>query len=288
MRIKILGCGTSTGVPVPGCQCEVCTSIEPKNTRLRTSALIELQEKDLPENSPILSPLRQESADPERVLCRVLIDTGPDLRFQLLREDVRSVDAVLYTHTHADHIFGIDDLRGICFSQGYPILAYTSEANTKELKQYFPYIFDPDPEYLGGAPPKIDLKVIQAYSAFELFGVPVVPLPVLHGKLEILGFRIGSFAYLTDCSAIPVDTKSALQGLDVLCLSGLRSRPHPTHLSLDEACREILSLAPKRAYLIHLSHDVDYSSENARLATVSNAETGPLIELAYDGLQIAI
>lgn len=276
MKIRVLGCGTSTGVPVPGCDCAVCNSKDPKNSRLRTSALLELQESDLPPDSPLLQ------GDPHRVVSRILIDTGPDLRYQLLREKINSIDAVLYTHTHADHIFGIDDLRGICFAQGCPILAYASKNNVDDLKHYFPYIFDPDPNYLGGAPPKIRLDPITPYEKFFIAGVAIQPLPVLHGKLEILGFRVGSFAYLTDCSAIPERTKAELKNLDVLFLSGLRERPHPTHFSLQQARAQVEELAPSHAYLIHLSHDAEYQIENAKL----KALPPPAIELAYDGLTV--
>jgi phosphoribosyl 1,2-cyclic phosphate phosphodiesterase len=260
--------------------CGVCASHNPRNKRLRTSAFVELQEKDLPEEA---SP-GPAAADPERVICRVLIDTGPDLRYQLLREEIRQIDAVLYTHTHADHIFGIDDLRGICYCQGHPIAAFAAHDHVTDLRNYFSYIFAPDPAYLGGAPPRIQLSPIEPYVPFSLAGVPILPLTVLHGKLEILGFRIGNFAYLTDCSGIPERTKAALAGLEVLFLSGLRARPHPTHLSLQEARREVQALAPGRTYLIHLSHEVDYETENEKLLAVPE----PAVELAYDGLSVRV
>lgn len=286
MRIRVLGCGTSTGVPVPGCECHVCTSKDPRNSRLRTSAFLEIQRKDF--QSAATNGLAVET--PDEVVHRILIDTGPDLRTQLLREDIREVDAVLYTHTHADHIFGIDDLRGICFSQKRSILGFGSIHTVNDLRSFFPYIFSPDPSYMGGAPPKVDLH------SFEESGIVVIEkpdlgilriqaIPILHGNLPILGYRIGKFAYLTDCSEIPESSRALLKGLDLLFLSGLRPKPHPTHLSLEQAQAEILTIAPKQAYLIHLSHDVDYETE-MKILKERLGESQQHIELAYDGLRV--
>lgn len=276
MRARILGCGTSTGVPVPGCRCAVCVSKNLRNERLRTSLFLELQEKDRPD--------WKSRKGGEEVIARVLIDTGPDLRMQLLREDIREVDFVLYTHTHADHIFGIDDLRGICFSQKHAVAGYASPSSVSELRHYFPYIFSPDPAYMGGAPPNVELTPVEPLVEFEICGVPILPVRVLHGTMEILGYRIGSLGYVTDCSEIPEDSREALANLNILFLSGLRIRPHPTHFSLEQAYRAAETLAPKRAVLIHLSHDVDFERESQTLKSFGSLP----VELAYDGLRVEL
>lgn len=289
MRIRVLGCGTSTGVPVPGCRCSVCRSNSPRNKRLRTSLFIELQAKDRtpPQSkpgdntSPSASTVHGAAVSPDEIIARVIIDTGPDLRYQLLREDISEIDAALYTHTHADHIFGIDDLRGICFSQKHSVDGYASQASVEELRRYFPYIFSPDPSYMGGAPPNVQLSVVNPHTPFEIAGVSILPLRVFHGAMEIFGYRIGDLGYVTDCSQIPDESRRELRGLKLLFLSGLRPRPHPTHFSLEQAYREAADLKPEKTYLIHLSHDVDFERESG---TIAEMGTRP-VELAYDGLR---
>ena len=266
---------------MPGCRCEVCTSTDPRNARLRTSSFIEVQGKDLIGSDPALS---------DSTLFRILVDTGPDLRAQLLRESISEVDAVLYTHTHADHIFGIDDLRGICFSQKRSVLGFASSESVQELKHYFSYIFSPNPSYLGGAPPNVELQSVEPLKPFLASNrcpIAITPIPILHGNLGIFGYRIADFAYLTDCSEIPESSAAALQGLEVLMISGLRPKPHPTHLSLSQAQAQVVKLAPKRAYFIHLSHDVDFERESKAIqASMAMEQSESSIELAYDGLVI--
>ena len=264
MRITVLGSGTSTGIPIPGCTCEVCTSTDPRNTRFRTSALVELIKGENTHN--------------------ILFDTTPDLRAQALKFGFSRIDSVLYTHTHADHVCGIDDLRSFNFVNKMRIPVYANEDSSEHLLRMFSYAFKPDPNYEGGAPPQLDLKKITPYEPIELLDTSVIPLPIYHGKMEILGFRIGGFAYLTDCSAIPERTAGYLRDLDVLIIDGLRDRPHNTHFTQEEAVAEIVKLKPKKSYLIHMSHEVEHIRANAKLREFSNLD----IELAYDGLVIEL
>ena len=264
-KATVLGCGTSTGVPIPGCSCDVCTSDNPRNKRLRPSIYLELA-------------LGNDTNK------GVLIDTSTDLRQQALRQKIASIDAVLYTHSHADHIFGIDDLRSFNFIQKNPIPVYAKKSTAADLSRLFKYAFFPDPNYQGGAPPRLELHTIEAYQALNLFGANFIPLPLLHGTMEIFGYRLGNFAYLTDCSSIPEKTKEHLQNLDTLILDGLRDRPHKTHFTLKQAVYEIEQLKPKQSYLTHMSHDIEYEEANQRLAQ----STEQNVELAYDGLEFSI
>jgi phosphoribosyl 1,2-cyclic phosphate phosphodiesterase len=252
MRVTFLGTGTSTGVPVPTCDCRVCTSDDPRDRRLRPSALLAWGESG------------------------VLVDTTPDFREQALRFGVERVDAVLYTHSHADHVLGLDDLRLYNWKQRAPIPAYGSEQTLEELSRTFWYVFEPGPS--ENTRPDIERRPIG--GPFELLGRRVVPIPLFHGRMPIFGYRVGRFAYLTDVSEIPEPSYELLRGLDVLVLNGLRERPHPTHLSLEGALACAGRIGARRTLLTHVSHEVHHRSVSAGLPAG--------VELAYDGLCVEL
>ena len=252
LTITILGSGTSSGVPVIACDCEVCRSSNPRNRRLRSSALVDVRG------------------------VKILIDTGPDLRQQCLENDIRRIDAVLYTHEHADHIFGCDDLRIFNFIQKQEIPAFGHARTIGHLKKVYSYFTNPFQN--GGGVPKVDFHEIS--EAFNFQGILIEPIPVWHGKLEIFGYRIGSFAYINDCSAIPDRSLERLKGLKALILDALRYSPHPTHFNLDEAVQVAQQLGAERTFFTHITHDVDHSEANGKLPNG--------MELVFDGLQIAI
>ena len=263
---------------MPGCGCDVCVSTDKRNTRLRTSILIELDSTDLPE-------AMQADVDPAASPAfRILVDTSSDLRYQALRDGISRVDAVLYTHTHADHVFGIDELRSFNFASGIEIPIYASEASATELELRFPYAFFPNPNYEGGSPPRVKLHRFVHYKELSLLGVTILPLPVMHGSMEVTAFRIGKFAYVTDCSFIPESSRAQLMDLDVLVLDGLRRRPHRTHFTLDRAVEEIELLRPQKTYLTHISHEIDHQESNAYLKTLTTLP----VELAWDQLVISL
>ncbi len=244
----MLGSGTSTGVPVIGCRCAVCTSAHPRNRRLRTGLRLEWE---------------------GRV---VLVDTSPDFRQQALTHDIGRVDAVLYTHAHADHVYGLDDLRIYNFRQKAAIPCYGSARTLDALRRYFSYVFEPGNE--GGGKPQLEL--IPVREPFALLGREVVPVPVLHGGMEVFGYRLGRFAYVTDCNRIPEESVGLLAGLDVLILGALRYRPHPTHFSVGEALAQAEALGARRTIFTHLAHEVDYTAPAAPLPAG--------VEFGYDGL----
>ncbi len=252
--LTFLGSGTSMGVPTLGCQCAVCTSTDPHNRRTRPSIRLEY-------NSHI-----------------VLIDTGPDFHAQALREDIRHVDAVLYTHGHADHVMGFDDLRPLSFRVPGNLPIYADDATAGGIERIFDYTFRKEDRYPTSA--RVDLHRIDPTpgSATELFGASFRRIPVLHGKEEITGFRFGAAAYLTDMSDIPAESLALLQNLDILILDALRRTPHPSHSHLDRSVAYVEQLKPKRAFFTHISHDLDHEATEAALP--------PHIRLAYDGLQI--
>jgi phosphoribosyl 1,2-cyclic phosphate phosphodiesterase len=259
MKVNILGCGTSTGVPLVCCTCAVCISTNPKNKRLRTSIYI--------------------STDCGQ---SVLVDTGPDLRQQCLRANITNIDKVLYTHCHADHVFGIDDLRPFNFKKKQAIQIYADDITAQDLLRNFQYCFSESRN--GSSVPELKLNKITPYESFKVGNTDFMPLPILHGKMRVISYRVGNFAYLTDGSAIPDKTKEHLQNLDILIINGLRERPHNTHFTIAEAVKEIESIRPKKAFLTHLSHEIDYELGNQRLKQISKLD----IELAYDGLELAI
>ena len=254
MRITILGCGTSTGVPVIACPCDVCRSADPRNRRTRSSIVVS-----------------QNGAN-------ILVDTAPDLRFQAMATGLHRVDAVLLTHDHADQIFGMDELRTFNFVMGRVIPIYGNEKVINRIRAVFNYIWDPDAPK-GGGLPMITPNVIA--GPLSLAGIAVEPLPLWHGDQTILGFKFnGRVAYLTDVSRIPEETLAAVRGLDLVIVDSLRYRPHATHFSVEEAVQAIAEIQPRRALLTHMSHALDYQRLRAELPAG--------IEPAYDGMVIPI
>jgi phosphoribosyl 1,2-cyclic phosphate phosphodiesterase len=254
-QMILLGTGTSVGVPAIGCGCDVCRSDNPRNRRTRSSAILGLPHGNL------------------------LIDTSPDLREQLLREQIGIVHAVLYTHEHADHVFGLDDLRLMQFHLGGPVPLYCEARVEDRIRRSFDYAFKPPVEQHAGAVPQLVFRRI-GVEPFEVLGAQVTPIRMKHGKLEILGFRIGNIAYCTDASEIPPESMERLTGLDVLVLNALRARGHATHFSLEEAVEIARALAPRQTYFTHMSHELEHEATNAALP--------PGMALAYDGQRIAI
>jgi phosphoribosyl 1,2-cyclic phosphate phosphodiesterase len=248
--LTVLGSGTSMGVPTIGCSCYVCQSSDPRDRRTRPSILIEYGGKF------------------------VLIDTTPDFREQAIREHIRQVDAVLYTHTHADHILGIDDLRPLSFHREGGIPLYARPEAADFLRNMFSYIFDADYKFGGIA--KLTLQSID--NSIELFGAHFDPIAVIHGETEIYGYRFGSAAYLTDFSEIPEDSFAQLDDLDILFLDALRHKPHPTHSTVENSLRIVDRVKPKRAFFTHICHDLPHEATNARLPAH--------VRLSHDGLKL--
>ncbi len=248
--LTVLGSGTSMGVPTIGCTCRVCHSPDPHDRRTRPSVMVEYGGH-----------------------C-VLIDTTPDFREQALREGIRSVDAVLYTHGHADHILGLDDLRPLTFHRDGRIPLYAPEPTLCRIASMFDYIFKGDYKYGGLA--QVELQTIT--GPLGLFGAVFEPVIVLHGDAEIYAYRFGAAAYLTDFSEIPETTISRLQGLDILFLDALRHRPHPTHSTVANSLGLVERLQPQRAFFTHISHDLPHEETNAALP--------PHVRLAHDGLKL--
>ncbi|HEV3141494.1 MAG TPA: MBL fold metallo-hydrolase [Vicinamibacterales bacterium] len=263
MRVTVLGSGTSHGVPSIGCDCAVCRSSDPRDRRLRPSILIELSNGAA---APFASGVRS-----------ILVDTSTDLREQAIRSGVRRVDAILFTHSHADHVMGIDDVRRYNQMQKEAIPCYADEATLRSLRQMFAYIFDP-PKQVGGGLPQLSLFRIG--GPFVLGGSEIVPVPLMHGSLPVLGFRIGGFAYLTDCNRIPDDSWPLLTGVRVVILDALRHRPHSTHFSVGESIAIAEKIGVERAYFTHICHDLPHAATNASLPAG--------VELAYDGLTLEI
>jgi phosphoribosyl 1,2-cyclic phosphate phosphodiesterase len=261
--VTVLGSGTSSGVPAIGCDCAVCRSADPRDRRTRPSILIEIA----PASSSVFA----------RGVRSILVDTSTDLRMQALTRDVRRVDAILFTHTHADHVFGIDEVRRFNQMQKGAIACYADGDTLASLRRMFAYIFEP-PVQLGGGLPQLSLFRIA--GAFSLGGVEVVPVPLFHGAMPVLGFRIGSFAYLTDCNRIPDASWDLLQGVETIILDALRHKPHSTHFSLGEATAVVARLGAARAYFTHISHDLGHA------ATCASLPAG--MELAYDGLVVEV
>lgn len=250
--LTVLGSGTSMGVPTLGCDCPVCTSKHPHDRRTRPSVMIEYAGKV------------------------VLIDTTPDFHMQAVRENIRRVDAVLYTHAHADHILGLDDLRPLSFRhEDGAIPLFASAATSASIRKVFHYMFeDRDPDYATLA----KVRMIEIDGPLDVYGARFEPVKLVHGKDTILGFRFGTAAYLTDFSEIPAESKERLRGLDVLFLDALRHRPHPTHSNVENSLRLAQELGPKRAFFTHISHDLPHDATNT-----SFPES---VRLAYDGMKL--
>ncbi len=253
MRITMLGVGSSGGTPAIGCQCETCASSDPRNKRTRCSSLITLDNGK-----------------------NILIDTGPDLRQQVLREGVLNVDAVLYTHTHADHLNGIDDLRAFCVLQKSHIPLYGSPSSIKHITEKFSYAF-------REANLSWELPVLKANafeSNVEVLTEQITPIPLKHGNMDIYGYRIRNFAYLTDVSVIPESSFALLEELDILFLDCLRTKPHFTHIHLEQSLAYASQIKAKRTYLIHMTHELEYEALSKQLPV--NVFVG------YDGLSIEL
>ena len=267
MKVTVLGSGTSHGVPSIGCDCAVCRSTDVRDKRTRPSILIELP------------PGIRRSAVADRVRS-ILVDTSSDLRAQALANDIRRVDAILFTHSHADHVFGLDDVRRFNQIQREAIGCYADARTIDALRRMFSYIFAPPAQVGGGLP---QLSLFEIGGPFSLGGREVVPVPLLHGALPVLGFRIGRFAYLTDCNRIPDaswDLLTADGGVRTIVLDALRRRPHSTHFSVDEALAVVDRLGAPRTYFTHICHDLGHAD------TCASLPRG--VELAYDGLVLEI
>ena len=252
-RVTFLGTGTSHGVPMIGCGCGVCHSEDPRDRRARPSVYLQV------DGGPSL-----------------LIDTTPDLRQQALTFGVARVDAVLYTHCHADHVMGLDDLRRFNVLQDATIPCYGDRRTMVELRRTFSYVFES--KDAGGGVPRIRLHAVA--GAFCVDGVEVTPVPVMHGQRGIFGYRVGGFAYLTDCSGIPDASWALLEDLDVLVIDALRHRPHPTHFSVAQALEASSRIRPRRTYLTHICHDLGHA--------VTDASLPPGVEMAWDGLVLEV
>lgn len=252
MIITFLGTGTSAGIPVIGCPCAVCQSPDPRNNRTRASVLLSWNSTHL------------------------LIDTSTDFRQQALREKITRIDAILYTHSHADHILGLDDIRPFNFWQKGAVPVYGRPETLSHIRRAFPYIFESS-SALSLIPQVEDMEI---NGPFEMDNVKVTPVPVMHGPNEIVGYRVGRFAYLTDFKTIPEPSLALLQGLDILVLDALRRKPHPTHSNLDNSVEMVKRLNPRRAYFTHMCHDLDHEKTEAELPAH--------IRLAYDGLKLEL
>ena len=249
----VLGTGTSHGVPMIGCECSTCRSTDPRDKRSRASILI------------------QTSGG-----SAVLVDTTPDLRMQALMHGVKRVDAIVYTHSHADHVMGLDEVRRFNVLQKSAIPCYGDERTLGDLRRIYSYIFSADTPR-GGVPQVVLASIAGEFCVGE---ATITPVPLQHGSRQIFGYRIGSFAYLTDCSAIPDASWPLLKGVRTVVLDALRERPHPTHMSLDEALAAVVRLEPERAWFTHMCHDLPHAATCARLPAG--------VELAYDGLTFEI
>lgn len=254
ITLEFLGTGTSSGVPIIGCPCDICTSPDEHDRRLRASAMIRTQGK------------------------HILIDTSPDLRQQLLRNVPPRIDAILYTHMHSDHTAGVDDIRPFNFRQEARIPIWMPKNAVGDFQRRFGYTLEPI-LHRYGVVPNLELNVIDDADPLDIDGVEITPIPVMHGRLPILGFRIGSIAYLTDILSLPPESEPLLRGLDVLVTTALRMTENPGHMNLSQALEFIERIAPRRAYLSHIGHELGRESEIAPILPAN-------VTLAYDGLVI--
>lgn len=256
MEIVVLGCGTSTGVPIVSCKCRVCSSGSPLNTRLRASAAVLLPNGH-----------------------NILIDTSPDLRQQALANKLFKVDCIFYTHCHADHTHGIDEIRTYNYIQRRAVDIYGVSEHIDHIRDKFSYIFE-DSIQEGGGKPLVNMHEVEPGEAFELFGETVAPIELLHGRLRVLGWRIGDFAYITDVNHIPEQSYKYLEKLKLLIIGALRWEPHPTHYSIGEAQAEAEKIKPERCLITHMGHEIDYDELNGKLPDwISPANDGIRIKL---------
>lgn len=254
MKLTFLGTGTSSGVPVIGCKCSVCSSTNPRDHRLRTSALVETDNG-----------------------VRILIDCGPDFREQMMPLPFKPINAILLTHLHYDHIAGIDDLRP--FNTFGTTKIYCDSITENAIQRTYPYCFDMP--HLGGGVPHISIHRAKAGKFLDINGVKVLPIEVIHGKLPILGYRIGNMAYITDMKSITPESMKLLQGIKTLVINGLRFTPHPTHHTIQEAVEMAQCLQVERGYITHLNHDACLHADQAKYLPEN-------IRFAYDGQSISI
>ena len=256
-RVIVLGTGTSVGVPALGCDCEVCQSHHPRNNRTRCAIVVQLDD------------------------ANILIDTPPDLRMQLLREKIPLIHSVIFTHEHADHLFGLDDLRLFPFRLGKAVPLFCDQKVEQRIRKSFDYAFQHREPTHPGSVPRLEFQRIGRDQPFHLHGIEVTPIPMKHGPhFDVLGFRLGNFAYCTDTNFIPEESIEKLRGIDTFIIGALRDRPHPTHFNLEQAIAVAREIGPRQTYLTHVSHELEYEATNARLPAG--------IELAYDGLQLPI
>jgi phosphoribosyl 1,2-cyclic phosphate phosphodiesterase len=253
LKVTFLGTGTSQGVPVIGCNCQVCCSLDYRDKRLRSSVHIEINNQSF------------------------VFDTGPDFRQQMLRENINRLDAVILTHAHRDHTAGLDDVRAYNFLQSMNMPVYGTTETLNQIKSDFAYIFGPD-NYPGL--PRLDLRPIDG-NTFDVNNISITPLPVLHLRLPVLGFRIGDFSYITDANSIPESTYEKLKGTKILVLNALQREQHISHFNLDEAIEIVKKISPEKAYFTHISHKMG-------LHAAVTKELPENIALAIDGLQISL
>jgi phosphoribosyl 1,2-cyclic phosphate phosphodiesterase len=253
LALTFLGTGTSNGIPVIGCNCDVCTSPDPRDTRSRTSAVVRWDE------------------------LTILIDTAPELRLQARAAGLDRIDTVLFTHAHADHTGGLDDLRRFNEINQQHLPIYASPTTAEALRERYGYAFVDHFPFYGGKP---DLTLHEFTSSIDMDGKMIVVAPVMHGQLEVSGFRFGPLGYITDAKSIPPESMALLEGVEVLVLNGLRERPHPTHLSLGEAVEVSRQIGPRKSYLVHLSHETSHAEATALMPEC--------VEIAYDGLTVTV
>ena len=261
MKVIILGSGTSQGIPIIGCRCKTCLSVNPKDKRLRVSVYIDTGDKR-----------------PDGGTLKILIDTSPDFRQQMLVNKLDDIDAILYTHHHIDHIMGLDDIRQINQLHHKTVNVYGNGETISYIKKSFSYIFNEN-TYKGGGIPDIKTHIIELES-FNIGGVDVIPIKYFHGPTEVWGYRIGDFAYMTDCNRIPEEEYAKLKDLKLLVIDALRYRKHSTHFSIDEAVEVSEKINAKQTYFTHMTHDVLHDEANEKLP--GN------IRLAYDGLTVEV
>lgn len=252
MKVTFLGTGTSQGIPIIGCQCSVCTSTNKKDNRLRTSVWIQT-----PETS-------------------IVIDSGPDFRYQMLRAKVHKLDAIIYTHSHKDHIAGLDDIRAYNFIHNKPVDIYATEETQQTIRREFSYIFE-NPNYPGI--PQIIVNTIDAWTPFWINGLKITPIRLLHYKMEVLGFRIGDFTYITDANFIEPDELAKANGSKALVLNALRHEPHISHFTLAQAMEVSKSVQTEETYFTHISHQLGLHDD-------IDAGLPAGMHLAYDGLEL--